>query len=282
MFNLCFGMKVINVTQVPGGSYSHPNNAMDLAGSDNGVDFWYAQGNWKCIAGPWGNGTYFFTAVDDDGTYCKVHCADGKDRFITLALTHSLERYIDTVVGKTYKNGQPMYEEGTKGFATGNHIHLEIANGVQVEKTYDKSLGVYRMANELNPFKVMYVRKGFSKVTASSALVNSGKSFLYCDDLIYNPPKPADEEDYVLYFVADTGPCYVRKALTFNVLKRNNSTVLAMIPKGGKAEITHFTQRHEKDGYEWCQVLYKTGNRTYNGYCQMDMKAYKIVKESKK
>lgn len=277
MINLCYGMKVINISQLPYSSFSHPNGAMDLCGSDNGVDFWYAQGNWKCIAGPWGNGTYFFTAVDDDGTYCKVHCADGKDRFITLALTHSLERYIDTVVGKTYKNGQPMYEEGTKGFATGNHIHLEIANGVQVEKTYDKSLGVYRMANELNPFKVMYVRKGFSKVTPTSALTQSGKAFLFCDKLEYDPPKPVEEDNRVLYFVADTMPCYIRKSLTFNKLtKKNTSAVLTTIPKGGRGIITHFTERHEVDGYEWAQVRYSTGTRTYEGYCQLDLKAYRI------
>lgn len=280
MFNLCYGMKVITVTQVPGGSYSHPNMAMDLAGSDNGVDFWFAQGNWKCIAGPWGNGTYFFTAVDDNGTYCKVHCADGVDRFITLALTHSMTQYIKTTVGKIYKSGEPMYEEGTKGFATGNHIHLEIANGIQIEKTYDKSLSVYRMANELDPFKVMYIRKGFSKLNLTTALLESKKTFLYCDELTYDPPKPVEKEDYVLYFVADQSPCYIRKALTFNsITKRNNSTILTTIPKGGRAKITHFTERHEKDGYEWCQVAYSNGQRSYAGYCQMDMKAYKILME---
>lgn len=273
MINLCFGMKVITPTQLPGGSYSHPNMAMDLAGSDSGIDFWYAQGNWKCIAGPWGNGTYFFTAVDDNGLYCKVHCADGVDRFITLALTHSEERYINSEVGKIYKSGKPMYEEGKKGFATGNHIHLEIATGIQIEKTYDKGMKVYRMANELDPFKVMYVNKAFSKITFTETLIHSGKAFLFCDGVDYDPPKQVKKEDReVLYFVADTMSCYVRKSLTFNAFKRNSSTVLATIPKGGKAKITHFTERHEKDGYEWVQVDYKG----IAGYCQLDTKAYKV------
>ena len=123
MNNLCYGMKVINITQLPGGSFSHPNGAMDMAGSDAGIDFWFAQGRWKCIAGPWGNGTYFFTAVDAKGNVEKVHCADGKDRVVTIALTHSAKKYVKTKLGAIYQNGIPLYEEGTVGKATGNHIH---------------------------------------------------------------------------------------------------------------------------------------------------------------
>ena len=145
MINLCYGMKVINISQLPYSSFSHPNGAMDLCGSDNGVDFWFAQGDWKCIGGEFGNGTYFFTAVDASGTAVPVHCADGVDRVVTVALTHSQKRYINTIVGKTYKNGQPMYEEGMKGFATGNHIHYEVAEGIQTTKHYDSSLKVWRM-----------------------------------------------------------------------------------------------------------------------------------------
>ena len=164
MYNLCYGMKVINITQLPSDRYSHPNYAMDLAGSDSGIDFWYAQGRWKCIAGEWGNGTYFFVPVDQNGNITKVHCADGKDREITIALTHSLKQYIKTKVGTIYENGIPMYEEGTKGQATGNHIHLEIAEGKQDTKHYDSVLKVYRMNNELNPLKLMLVNKGFSEI----------------------------------------------------------------------------------------------------------------------
>lgn len=176
MNNLCFGMKVINITQLPGGSFSHPNNAMDLAGSDNGIDFWFAQGDWKCIAGPWGNGTYFFVPVNSAGNTTAVHCADGVDRIVTIALTHSETKYVKTKVGAIYRNGTPMYEEGVKGKATGNHIHLEVAAGAQSTKTYDSAYKVYRMKNELNPLKVFYVNEAFSKVTNSK-----GAKLNYCN-----------------------------------------------------------------------------------------------------
>ena len=189
MYNLCYGMKAINITQLPSGSYSHPNNAVDLAGTDAGIDFWYSQGRWKCIAGPWGNGTYFFIPVDAEGKITKVHCADGKDREITIALTHSEGRYVKTKVGQIYEDQQPMYEEGTKASAgqtiTGNHIHLEIAEGKQDTKHYDDKLGVYRMNNELNPIKLMYVNKAFSKVISSK-----GATLPECNGVVYTPEKP--------------------------------------------------------------------------------------------
>ena len=276
MINLCYGMKVVAISQMPGGSYSHPNGAMDLMGVDSGKDFWWAQGCWKCIAGPWGAGTFFFVSCNESGIPTAVHCADGVDRIVTLALTHSLRQYVWTTKGKIYKNGQPMYEEGTNSNGsvakiTGNHIHLEVAAGIQTTKTYDKTMKVYRMANELDPLKVMYVNKAFSRVKMTTALFNSGKALFYCDKLEYVPPKKQEGEE-MLYFVADTMPCYVRQSLSFNALKKNNSKILTLIPKGGKARITHFTERHEKDGFEWVQVDY---NGTA-GYCQLDTQAYKI------
>lgn len=115
MNNLVFGMKVISFSQLPGGSYSHPNMALDAVGSDSGIDFWFAQGYWKAIAGPWGNGTYFFMSCDAKGAPAAVHCADNKDRIVTLALTHSARQYVRPEVGKVYATGTPIYEEGTLG-----------------------------------------------------------------------------------------------------------------------------------------------------------------------
>ena len=167
IYNLCYGMKVINLTQLPGGNLSHPNQAIDMAGSDRGIDFWFSQGRWKCIAGPWGNGTFFFVPVDESGNVTKVHCADGVNRVVTLALTHSNQLFTRSMVGRIYENGVPMYEEGTKGWATGNHIHAEVANGVKSTK-YKGSDGCWRMSEELRILEVIYVNNSFSKVSQYS------------------------------------------------------------------------------------------------------------------
>lgn len=276
MNNLVFGMKMINISQLPGGSYSHPNGALDMVGSDNGIDFWFAQGYWKAIAGPWGNGTYFFMSCDAKGAPAAVHCADGKDRIVTLALTHSARQYVRTQVGKVYGTGTPMYEEGTVGQnVTGNHIHVEVADGIRTGKSWDAKLGVYRMEGELNPLEVISVLRSFSTVKETL-----GAKLKYVDTLEYKPPIPPPPvmEKGKLYFVADRAPARIRQKLAFADGKPIGA-ILATMPKGSFAEITHFTQRHEKDGFEWMQVTYQTvtGDKV-SGFVQGDLGSYLIKK----
>lgn len=277
MNNLVFGMKVISFSQLPGGSYSHPNGALDAVGSDSGIDFWFAQGYWKAIAGPWGNGTYFFMSCDAKGAPAAVHCADGKDRIVTLALTHSARKYVRPEVGKVYGTGTPMYEEGTVGQATGNHIHIEVADGIRTGKSWDAKLGVYRMEGELNPLEVIAVLRSFSTVKGTL-----GAKLKYVDSLTYTPPKPVPAhpmEKGKLYFVADKAPARIRQKLAFANGKPIGA-ILATMPKGAHAEITHMTARHEADaqGFEWFQVAYftPTGDAVA-GYVQGDLGSYLIV-----
>lgn len=273
MYNLCFGMKILNISQLPGGSYSHPNGALDLCGSDLGIDFYFAQGYWKCIAGPWGNGTYFFVSCDKNGVPSRVHCADGLDRIVTLALTHSEQRFVRTKVGKVYGDKEAMYEEGALGpGVTGNHIHLEVAEGIRESKTYDNKLGVYRMTGELNPIEVMFVNKAFTKVSN-----DAGAPLKYCDGVVYVKPTPVYKSGTLL-FIADRSPARIRKNLAFSNGKPIG-TVLATMPKGATAEITHLTNRHEKDaaGFEYFQVKYETPTGDIvEGYVQGDLGSYLI------
>ena len=196
MNNLCLPMKVINITQHSAGSYSHPNKCLDLAGSDSGVDFAFAMGDyWRCIAGPWGSHTYFFTACDANGKAVKVHCADDIDRVVTVAMTHSNFEYVKPpTIGKIYKNGEPLYEEGTYGKATGNHIHYEVASGLQYSKYYDEAMGVYRMPNELMPEMVCYICDAFSRVA------NMGGAIMkHCATVEYQKSKMKLKDGYAEY-----------------------------------------------------------------------------------
>ena len=179
MINLCFGMRTINVTQLPGGSYSHPNMAMDLAGEDAGIDYWWAQGRWKVVGFFGYAGTILFTHVDSNGDPEAVYCADGIQRLVTLALTHSGNRYVQRPeIGTIYENLAPMYEEGTQGNATGNHIHLEVASGIHTTKIWDDGMKVWRMPNELNPARTIFINQGFSRI-----LNTAGAAFSFCEQL---------------------------------------------------------------------------------------------------
>ena len=182
MDNLCFGMKYLNITQLPRGSYSHANQALDLGGRDTGKDYWYARGDiwWKCTC-CWyaGSNTYHFLSCDANGKPIKVHCADGKDRVVTLSLTHDMKA---PEIGRLYHN-EIMYQEGTKypipGRVTGNHIHLEIAEG-DVRRRYKAQNGTWTLYNELNPLKVMFIDDSFTTV------INTlGAKLRHCSSINY-------------------------------------------------------------------------------------------------
>ena len=182
MDNLCFGMEYLNITQLPGGSYSHANQAVDLGGRDAGKDIWYARGEtyWKCTC-CWysGTNTYHFLSCDYKGNPIKVHCADGVDRVVTLSLTHDMSK---SIIGKLYHNAI-MYLEGTKypyaGKVTGNHIHLEIAEG-DVRTRYKAKNGTWTLYNELNPLEVMFVDDSFTKV-----INTKGAVLKHCSGITY-------------------------------------------------------------------------------------------------
>lgn len=182
MDNLCFGMEYLNITQLPGGSYSHANQAVDLGGRDTGKDIWYARGEtyWKCTC-CWysGTNTYHFLSCDSKGKPIKVHCADGIDRVVTVSLTHDLNKH---KIGRLYHN-EKMYQEGTKypyaGKVTGNHIHLEIAEG-DVRTRFKAKNGTWTLYNELNPLEVMFVDTSFTKI-----LNTKGATLKSCSGITY-------------------------------------------------------------------------------------------------
>ena len=167
---LVFGMHHVYLTQAENGELpsgvkptaSHYSDllALDCAGEDSGIDFWFNKsGYWICL-GRWGNaGTTFFGSCDNKGDFLPVHCADGVDRIVTIALTHSKLKY---TTGNIYTPEMVMYQEGTAGFATGNHIHIEVGIGWQVKKY--KINRHYRLRNALKPSDVFFLKRGWHTV----------------------------------------------------------------------------------------------------------------------
>ena len=182
---MIFGMYVLNVTQAgtkltgkP--SLSHVSYELDLAGSDSGIDYWYnwmPNTYWYC-AGSFGTratgNTRFYWSVDINGKAKKVLCADGKERYITLAFTHSYRNYpVGAIVGY---NGI-MYQEGTAGKATGNHIHLEVCS-CRVKNKYRNSKGNYNLPNMLDPRSVFFICDSLTTVKSTNGL-----TFRHCSNV---------------------------------------------------------------------------------------------------
>lgn len=122
-----WGMIAVNVTQGRYSPFSHDGtNAVDIAGNDSGINGFYAHQDYKVtqkFTGEYGNGVAFQSVN-------KMKFKDGSTDYLTLLMWH--DNYIsDLSIGQIIKSGNIMFSEGTSGYATGNHIHLECGKGHQ-------------------------------------------------------------------------------------------------------------------------------------------------------
>lgn len=174
---LIFGMHHMAISQIGSGydskyHYSHVGFEIDFTGSDTGVDYYknlMPNTWWKC-AGAFGTAstgnTRFFWSCDTNGNAKKVLCADGVLRYITLALTHSNRSF---TIGKLYSYKEVMYQEGTAGYATGNHIHMELCAGHVKTKVRNSKNG-YNLANMLAINKMMYILSSYTTIKSTGGL----------------------------------------------------------------------------------------------------------------
>lgn len=232
---LIFGMKCLNVSQIGSGydgknHYSHVSYEVDLAGMDSGVDVWrnkMPNTRWYC-AGAWGNAntgnTRFFWSYGTDGKPKKVLCADGALRYITIALTHSRRSF---TVGKFYSYNEIMYQEGTSGYATGNHIHLEICGGHTRTKVRNRK-GGYNLANMLRANKCLFLLTGYSYIKNAGGLSwKTARIVPYTDSS--SSSKDAFQKGY------EKGNAFTTKVnLNLRSEPNTSSKVLLTIPKGKK------------------------------------------------
>ncbi len=150
-----FPMQYLNISQGVNGSYSHQGcNALDLAGKDSGIDNAYS---------PF-TGTIKRIYVDSYGGNCvwlqsnnKVYYADGTLDYMTILFIHDND-ISDLYVGKVIRQGEIFFQEGTSGWATGNHIHMECGKGTFSGKGwYENSQGVWMINNSYLPYNALYL-----------------------------------------------------------------------------------------------------------------------------
>lgn len=227
-----FGMKCLNVSQIGSGydgknHYSHVSYEVDLAGMDTGVDVWrnkMPNTLWYC-AGSWGTSTTgntrFFWSYGTDKKAKKVLCADGALRYITIGLTHSNKNF---TVGKYYSADEIMYQEGTSGQATGNHIHLECCAG-HVRTKVKNSKGGYNLANMLPANKVFFILDSYSYVKNTGGL-----TWQRTNTVSYTPSSSSTESGikYGFYKKMANGKKFITTA---NLCMRSDASTKASIIK---------------------------------------------------
>lgn len=159
-----FPQKVINITQRANGAFSHKNlQAWDLADIDSNIQQAFAPCTVIVLAKPTSNAnTVLFGSCDEQGNPRAVMTENGTKRILTFALTH--DDYIgDIKIGEIYRSGEKIYDEGKAGKATGNHIHIEVAEGWQYKKITDK-YGHYRIVNIVPIADIFYQLNGWNEI----------------------------------------------------------------------------------------------------------------------
>lgn len=161
-----FPQETINVTQrafSKKGQSHHTLNAMDIAGATFNIEPIYAPTTVKVLAKPTSSAnSILYGTCDDNGDPRAVLCEDGNLRILTFNFSH-MNDISKIKIGTIYKSGDLIYEEGTAGQATGNHVHVEIGNGWQYTKHYDANRN-YCLRDLVNVYDVFHQLNGWNKI----------------------------------------------------------------------------------------------------------------------
>lgn len=267
MENLIWGMRTVAFSQIENekGKSHEFIRAVDMQGDGTDQNDWFAPCTCKVVAKSSSAHTVFFVSCDEYGYNAPVHCADGVDRLVTIALTH-IDDYSWITIGKVYRQGERCYREGTyangKKGAVSNHVHLEVANGYVTFKESVKINGesVVRFPSSvaLKPTEVFFVKEGYHTVREDKL---RGVKLRYLEE----------SEDMKIRMKAVKEVVVLREEISFDKNKKPNGKIIAKMPKGGSAEVRGFYPI-QKDGYQWLGVSYNG----QIGYMQYDSKCYEL------
>lgn len=148
--------------------------AIDEAGSDSGIDNMLAPftGVIKKIYISDANEIWFESLNE-------VEYPDGTIDYMTILFAHD-NNVSDLYIGKVINKGQILYQEGTKGQATGNHCHIECGRG-------------------------KFSGSGWHKTSLNTWAINNGKSPTECF-WIDNSIKILDSHNYTFRKIENTVP----------------------------------------------------------------------------
>lgn len=260
---LIYPMQIISFSQLEYSNYSHKNiPAIDMTGAGSGKEWCYAPCDLKIIGiGTTDTHTIYY------GSLNKVRCADGKDRLVTIALTH-MDDISAYYVGQVFKSGEAIYKEGVAGKVTGAHVHIEVAQGHHSSKEYvyigGKKYWRFSKEDALMPTEVFYALEGWNMTRNLM-----GVELVWVTGREYQPK----EYEMKLKMYTAKGTQAVRGSISFSKLNKPNGKLLAVIPKGNRdAVIMSFIDGLQKDGYQWVKVDYNG----IIGYCQWDSQWFEV------
>ena len=145
---LIYPMTYVKITQGSYGSYSHSNKkAIDLAGKDWNKDSIFAPCDGMKIVLI--NDNYVLAEV-----YGDIELTSGKTvKYVEILFYHETAN-AGIKVGQVLSKGQVFMKEGTKGRATGNHVHIRVRDSER---------------NEILPEEVFWFNKSIHTLVANES-----------------------------------------------------------------------------------------------------------------
>lgn len=201
-------MNYLNITQKGNSEFSHKGDkAIDIGGKDSGIDSLKAPftGMIKRIYP--NQNVVWLESID------KVKYADGTIDYMTVMTMHDND-ISNLKVGDIIKQGDIYYDEGTKGYTTGNHIHLAVGKGKFIGSGwYENEYGYWPINNQYDVYKALYLLD-------STNIINSGgynwkKTSTLIDSTTNN--------NNTVIYVVDKGDNLTK------IAKNNNTTVDELI-----------------------------------------------------
>lgn len=147
---ILFPMEYMAITQGVDGSFTHDDTMnIDIAGNTIYVEMAYAMADCKVVE----------ISADKSGVIFEtlniVDYAHGIVDYFHWRMYHD-QNTSDLYIGKTFKQGDKIYDEGKYGNATGNHIHLSCGRGKN-QGTIINSKGNRELKAEIEPYKAMFI-----------------------------------------------------------------------------------------------------------------------------
>lgn len=150
-----YPFRTMNVTQGMNGTFSHRGRlAIDDAGKDVGICDVFAPFDATVAWITTGSNRSGVLITSDN----PVLCADGKIKHISFYAFHDNDTS-DLFIGKKLKQGEVFYQEGTEGFATGNHVHYQTGDQPYTggSPLFANAFGGMTLRGECSPVDVFWI-----------------------------------------------------------------------------------------------------------------------------
>lgn len=242
-----FPMETMNITQGNNGQLSHKGvNALDIAGKDTGIEPTYAPVSMHLVAtDSYANGNAVFMESDK-----KVMFADGTIDYATFMFLH--DNYIaDIAQVKKFAQGQEFGDEGTAGYATGNHCHFEVAKG-KFKHMYDRNgYGTYYLPGSISADKACVI-------DGTTVKNGNGMAWKKSDQIGGSQPTTKDPYTTNLKWIQENGTAtFTRDKIRIHKDTPDGEVIGGVTYKSGQS--VRYIAKCAYKGHRWVKYVRQSG-----------------------